>query len=246
MSESALAKQQLKTNLADAGSVAKALDTANPKEGDGASKMDPAMTAAGQRIETSVSGFANVFSSAASSSPAETTAARLESANMVGAQQLANQVKDTHSKPSVTEQLKQVNLLAQDAAGQLKERVNLMVRQNIQVAEIRLDPADLGKMQIRVNLQQEQATVQFIVQQQNAKELLEQQMPRLREMLQQQGIQLGEGQVQHQRQGDSQAGGQRSGNAGSGQRGGEQLADGQATAVQLDVKLSDRIVDYYA
>ena len=122
----------------------------------------------------------------------------------------------------------------------------MMVRQNIQVAEIRLDPAELGQMQIRVNLQQDQATVQFIVQQQHAKELLEQQMPRLREMMQQQGIQLGEGNVQQQRQGDGQASAQRDGNPGSGQGDTEQHSAEQATAVQLDVKLSERIVDYYA
>ena len=67
------------------------------------------------------------------------------------------------ASPELSAKLKQLNLQQQDATLQLRERVHVMVRQNIQVAEIRLDPAELGQMQIRVNLQQEQASVQFIV-----------------------------------------------------------------------------------
>lgn len=148
--------------------------------------------------------------------------------------------------PELSARLKQLNLQQQDAAGQLRERVQLMVRQNIQVAEIRLDPAELGQMQIRINLQQEQASVQFIVQQQQAKELLEQQMPRLREMLQQQGIQLGEGQVQQQSR-------QQQGNGDGSQRQTQtanQPADGFSddlpAASTVEVQHRERLVDYYA
>jgi flagellar hook-length control protein FliK len=159
-------------------------------------------------------------------------------------QQLINQPKADApaSAPELSAKLKQLNLQQQDATLQLRERVHLMVRQNIQVAEIRLDPAELGQMQIRVNLQQEQASVQFIVQQQAAKELLEQQMPRLREMLQQQGLQLGEGQVQQQQR-------QQTGQNGQGQQQGTELADTVDDALptqQIQVKLSERLVDYYA
>ncbi|OCW98172.1 flagellar hook-length control protein FliK [Alishewanella sp. HH-ZS] len=159
-------------------------------------------------------------------------------------QQLTQQQKADAppSAPELSAKLKQLNLQQQDATLQLRERVHVMVRQNIQVAEIRLDPAELGQMQIRVNLQQEQASVQFIVQQQAAKELLEQQMPRLREMLQQQGIQLGEGQVQQQER-------QQTGQNSQGQQQGTELADTGDDAMptqQIQVKLSERLVDYYA
>jgi|GEM_PF-1401620 len=148
--------------------------------------------------------------------------------------------------PELSARLKQLNLQQQDAAGQLRERVQLMVRQNIQVAEIRLDPAELGQMQIRINLQQEQASVQFIVQQQHAKELLEQQMPRLRELLQQQGIQLGDGQVQQQSR-------QQQGNGDGSQcqtQTANQPADGFSddlpAASTVEVQHRERLVDYYA
>jgi flagellar hook-length control protein FliK len=147
---------------------------------------------------------------------------------------------------SVTEQLKQsLNLLQQDAAGQLRERVNLMVRQNIQVAEIRLDPAGLGQMQIKIDMQQDQASVQFVVQQPQAKELLEQQLPRLREMLQQQGIVLSDGQVQQQSQQRHSAQHNGQGN-GSGHASGEGGDDMPATQVQVSASVSERLVDYYA
>jgi len=148
----------------------------------------------------------------------------------------------------LAEQLKQsLNLLQQDAAGQLRERVTLMVRQNIQIAEIRLDPAGLGQMQIKIDMQQDQASVQFIVQQSQAKELLEQQLPRLREMLQQQGIQLTEGQVQQQSQQERQLAQRDSNNSGrNGKHTADDSQDGLAETVQLKVKTSDRLVDYYA
>lgn len=151
----------------------------------------------------------------------------------------------TTAAPSLAEQLKQLNLQRQDAAGQLRERVQLMVRQNIQFAEIRLDPAELGQMQIKINLQQEQATVQFIVQQQQAKELLEQQMPRLRELLQQQGMQLSEGQVQQQAKDDRPATEQQF-TAGNTQQGGEAEQDETAQTLSVKLKHSDRLVDFYA
>lgn len=166
--------------------------------------------------------------------------------------QAAEQTNRTSSSqattPSLAAHLKQLNLQQQDAALQLRERVQFMVRQNIQVAEIRLDPADLGQMQIRVNLQQEQASVQFVVQQQHTRELLEQQMPRLRELLQQQGIQLGEGQVHQQARQDRQSNEQNGRNDQHG-NGGTQQHDGNeelAASRTVDVKYSERIVDYYA
>jgi flagellar hook-length control protein FliK len=146
------------------------------------------------------------------------------------------------------EQLKQsLNLLQQDAAGQLRERVSLMVRQNIQVAEIRLDPAGLGQMQIKIDMQQDQASVQFIVQQPQAKELLEQQLPRLREMLQQQGIALSEGNVQQQTQQQQERQLARENNSGGGApKGAADEGGTMAGAVEVTAVVSERLVDYYA
>ena len=184
--------------------------------------------------------------------PEVAAAVRLEPSFM---QQLHGAEQRQHSSVSkgvaktATEQLQQsLNLQQQDAASQLRQRVSLMVRQNIQVAEVRLDPAGLGQMQIKIDMQQDQAQVQFVVQQPQAKELLEQQLPRLRELLQQQGIVLTEGNVQQQSQQERQLAERNSQRGGTTAQGDDIAAepDMPGTNVQISAKINDRLVDYYA
>ncbi len=77
------------------------------------------------------------------------------------------------------------------AADQLAERVQVMMSKNLKNIDIRLDPPEMGRMHIRMNMQGDGATVHFTVANQHARDALEQTMPRLREMLAQQGVQLG-------------------------------------------------------
>jgi flagellar hook-length control protein FliK len=72
-------------------------------------------------------------------------------------------------------------------------------------AEIRLDPPEMGSMQIRIRSDAEQAQINFVVQNQQAKEALEQSMPRLREMLAEQGIDLGESTISYGQSGNEQS-----------------------------------------
>ncbi|MCB5227770.1 flagellar hook-length control protein FliK [Alishewanella sp. 16-MA] len=236
------------TKLNTLENVAKnATNSEQQHEQSGQQRQDARQFAA-VNLEVSLAQQANNVPVASSSSPTASELANnmLRAEGFAGA--LEQQTRAHQSKapvatlPTSMQQLQ----LQQDAAGQLRERVQIMVRQNIQVADIRLDPAELGQMQIRVNLQQEQASVQFIVQQAHAKELLEQQMPRLRELLQQQGIQLGEGQVQQQSRQDRQ-----SADSGSQQGQGQGSAlfddiDGPVQERSVEVQHSERIVDYYA
>ncbi|MDF3125798.1 flagellar hook-length control protein FliK [Rheinheimera sp. 1928-s] len=139
-----------------------------------------------------------------------------------------------------------LNLIQPEASNQLKEKMLMMVKDKVHTAEIRLDPSELGSMQIKISLQQDQMSVQFMVQQGNAKELMEQQMPKLKELLQQQGIELSQGSVQQQNQ------------SSSGQGGGRRTAGGHAVGTAADgseqgndpalmpKKNPDRVVDYYA
>ncbi|QYJ74087.1 flagellar hook-length control protein FliK [Shewanella sp. FJAT-52076] len=77
-----------------------------------------------------------------------------------------------------------------------------MVRDGIQQAEIRLDPPELGSMMVRIQVQGNETQVQFHVNAQQTKDVVEQAMPRLRELLAQQGMELTDGQVSHERRGD--------------------------------------------
>ncbi|WP_337881116.1 flagellar hook-length control protein FliK [Rheinheimera sp.] len=141
-----------------------------------------------------------------------------------------------------------LNLIQPEASAQLKEQVMLMVRDKVQTAEIRLDPAELGSMQVKISMQQDQMSVQFVVQNGQTRDLMEQQMPRLRDLLQQQGIELSQGSVQQ----DSSSGRQASDGSGQGQNGRSATAghglggEDDLTAVQVQVAVSDRVVDYYA
>lgn len=150
------------------------------------------------------------------------------------------------SQKQVDQLGQKLNLIQPEASNQLKEKMLMMVKDKVHTAEIRLDPSELGSMQIKISLQQDQMSVQFMVQQGNAKELMEQQMPKLKELLQQQGIELSQGSVQQQNQ------------SSSGQEGGRRTAGGNGMGTTLDsseeliesgilpTKNSDRVVDYYA
>ncbi|URQ99323.1 flagellar hook-length control protein FliK [Pseudoalteromonas sp. SCSIO 43095] len=101
--------------------------------------------------------------------------------------------------------LQALNIIKSDAAKMLQERVSSMLSINNKEAEIRLDPPEMGSMQIRIRSDAEQAQINFVVQNQQAKEALEQSLPRLREMLMQQGLELGESSISYGDSSDEQA-----------------------------------------
>ncbi len=90
---------------------------------------------------------------------------------------------------------KAVNIHKSDGQQQLGEKIRWMVNARNTMAEIRLDPPELGSMQVRVNVAGDAASVSFVVQSQQAKEALADAMPKLRDMLSEQGIELGDAQV---------------------------------------------------
>ncbi|MCF2899399.1 flagellar hook-length control protein FliK [Pseudoalteromonas sp. OFAV1] len=138
-----------------------------------------------------------------------------------------------------------INIIKSDAAKMLQERVSALLNINNKEAEIRLDPPEMGSMQIRIRSDAEQAQINFVVQNQQAKEALEQSMPRLREMLAQQGIELGESSIQ---QGSPE---QQDGEPGQGQLAGNQHNEEQqqevtAQSAETSRQQSSSSIDYYA
>ncbi len=109
---------------------------------------------------------------------------------------------------------KPVSLNQPQGQQQIAEKIRWMVNGRQSMAEIRLDPPEMGSMQIRLNVSGDSASVSFIVQSQHAKEMLADAMPRLKDMFSEQGIDLGESFVSQQQsgeQGEQQAGGQAGG-----------------------------------
>ncbi len=136
------------------------------------------------------------------------------------------------------------------AAEQMAERVQVMLSKNLKNIDIRLDPPELGRMHIRMNMNGDGATVHFTVANQQARDALEQSMPRLREMLNNQGVQLGDTSVQQQSSGQQQR------YAASGDGSGGQSASGDSrqseenldTSVKLDLNVAAKRdgISYYA
>ncbi|HFD78886.1 MAG TPA: hypothetical protein ENK05_00655 [Gammaproteobacteria bacterium] len=110
------------------------------------------------------------------------------------------------ANPSSTPSLLSVAVPVQQAGWDeaLGERVQWMLGQRISGAQVRLNPANLGPMEIRIQVQNDQATVHFVSGHAMVREALDAALPRLRDMLEASGVQL----VDVDISGESSAGGQ--------------------------------------
>jgi flagellar hook-length control protein FliK len=83
------------------------------------------------------------------------------------------------------------------------ERIQWMVGQNIQQAEIKLNPPHLGPMEIKISLQNDQTSVTFVATQAPTREALEASIPRLRELFGEINLNLANVDVGQQQAGES-------------------------------------------
>ncbi|QSX31892.1 flagellar hook-length control protein FliK [Shewanella cyperi] len=142
------------------------------------------------------------------------------------------------------EQSQNMHDMIQRFAPMMKQQLVTMVSQGIQQAEIRLDPPELGQMMVRIQVQGQETQVQFHVTQSQTRDVMEQALPRLREMLAEQGMQLTDGQV-------SQGGGGRDfgSREGSGGASQESMDEKAAEETLLSVNQTTSYgsgIDYYA
>ena len=72
----------------------------------------------------------------------------------------------------------------------LGERIQWMVSHKLQGAQIKLNPANLGPMEVRIQVQNEQASIQFSSAHGVVREALEAALPRLRDMFDASGVEL--------------------------------------------------------
>lgn len=134
----------------------------------------------------------------------------------------------------------------QELAANVQQQVGMMLARNLKSIDIRLDPPELGSIKIKMQLNGEQAAVSFIVSNQQAKDALDNAMPKLKEMLEQQGMELADSDVKHEQsgQGGAEAGTETHDTGGQAEEGNdEHLSD--ASEVVVDIP-SPYKVDYYA
>ena len=129
----------------------------------------------------------------------------------------------------------------------LGQRVVYMANQQMQNAQITLNPEKLGPVQIRLQIDRDQkVNVVMTAQHGITRESMEAAMPRLREMLEQAGINVGSVDVNDQKQFENKEQEQsESQQASSGSDGemNENRADG---ATETSTYATDNVVDYYA
>lgn len=118
------------------------------------------------------------------------------------------------------------------------ERILWLANQNITSAELRLDPPELGPVQVRVAIQNDQVNVTFTSNQQAVREALDLSAQRLREMFSEQGLDLVDVNVSDQSEGQAFGEQQREG------RGGHSQGEEEVVDVQPQ-RLSLHLVDSY-
>ena len=138
----------------------------------------------------------------------------------------------------------QAPLQSREWAGEMGQRLMMMVSTKLNSAQIQVNPRDLGPIDVKVSLQQDQAHVTFTSHAAPTRDALEQAIPRLREMLEQNGVALGDVDVRQQ---DARESGQQQQRTGR-DSGGGSSADPAAEETQSPTVTRQAVglVDYYA
>ncbi|MDY0073475.1 MAG: flagellar hook-length control protein FliK [Thauera sp.] len=113
-------------------------------------------------------------------------------------------------------------------------------------AELVLTPASLGKLEVSISLSGDQATAQFVASTQAARDALEQAMPKLREILEQAGLALGQADVSTSE--DRSAQDQQQGAGRGPVNAGESMDDGadEAAPIHASSPIHDGLINTFA
>ena len=130
----------------------------------------------------------------------------------------------------------------------IADRVMWMVQGEQQFAKLRLNPPNLGPIEVRVTVHQDQTSVSFLAQHAAVREALEAALPRLREMFDQQSLQLVQADVQDpgaQQRGaaDGSSANPQAGQEGPGAEAGQESSE---QSVRMASGAADRLIDLFA
>ena len=121
------------------------------------------------------------------------------------------------------------------------EKVLWLAAQNVSSAEINLHPKDLGPMQVKVSVNQEQTSVSFTSHHPMVREVLDQNLNRLRDMFNEQGLNLVNVDVSDKSFSRQQG----EGNEQKGQSGTNNVNEEEAV-IAVTTIVQQRLVDHYA
>jgi len=137
-----------------------------------------------------------------------------------------------------------------DWGDDLGSRITWMIKQDVTAADIKLNPPHLGPLEVKISMSQDQVSVAFTSHHAVVRDALDTALPRLREMLNDNGLQLANANVSNKSASD-QGGSQHYGadDQGNGQRGAARNGDGEDGALAVTAALPGAgryLVDYYA
>jgi len=69
-------------------------------------------------------------------------------------------------------------------------KINWMISDGLQTAQLSLNPPDLGPLQVMITINNDQANAHFTSEHQEVRDALESAMPNLRQMMNDSGVQL--------------------------------------------------------
>ncbi|TNC88585.1 MAG: hypothetical protein CSH49_11030 [Alcanivorax sp.] len=140
----------------------------------------------------------------------------------------------------------QTPMQSREWGNEVGQRLMMMVSSKLNSAQIQLTPRDMGPIDVKVSVQQDQANVVFTSHAAPTRDALEQALPRLRELMEQNGVALGDVDVRDQ---NAQESHDRRGQDHRSGSGSEQEADAVAqteAATEGETQHAVGLVDYYA
>lgn len=126
------------------------------------------------------------------------------------------------------------------------QRVVWQINQKIQSADIRLNPPHLGPLEVRINMTEEGASVTFSSQHGAVRETVEAALPKLREMLEEQGINLANADVSEQSVAQQEYRGETGEDNESSNMTSRQDTDDEGQAASSIISVSEGVLDLFA
>jgi len=145
----------------------------------------------------------------------------------------------------------ETNVQDPDWGDEMGQKIVWLTGRAIQSAEIHLNPADLGPIEVQIKVQNEQAVVTFHAQNSTVRDMLESNVHRLRDMMESNGVDLTEVSVGSEESANQYSsrdsdGGEAGQNGESG-TGSQSDIEGETTGELVQTSsVSNRIVDFYA
>ena len=169
----------------------------------------PPATVAGRAATLPIPSSATIDPTPAGGAATSTTDAASPTASVEAATRLAARIEGsaaTHDGQTSGGVVRSVRVPVHDARwpGQLGHEVRLLVEGGVQSATLRVTPEHLGPVEVRIDLVNDRANVQFVAAQSETRQALADAIPRLRELLAEAGVALGDAGVR-QDHGNAQA-----------------------------------------